>query len=172
MAAVIRIDHSASFGSAGREPMVRFCSRCGEPGRDLPRGDNPPLQGRVCAACGMGVLLRCSRDAAPGQMPFLIVKSDLRIVAISQTAEYAFGEEALILETKVTDLLSSPLGEVRFGRTVAQAATRNREPAVIPVRPVAPAAGLAGMLAARIATCGPPRAALVMVEPSEFGRRR
>ena len=28
-----------------------------------------------------------------------------------------------------------------------------------------------GTLAARIATCGPPRAALVTVEPTEFGRR-
>jgi hypothetical protein len=28
-----------------------------------------------------------------------------------------------------------------------------------------------GTMAARIATCGPPRAALVTVEPSEFGRR-
>jgi hypothetical protein len=27
-----------------------------------------------------------------------------------------------------------------------------------------------GMLAARIATCGPPRAALLTVEPSGFGR--
>ena len=28
----------------------------------------------------------------------------------------------------------------------------------------------AGMLAARISTCGPPRAALITVEPSGFGR--
>ncbi len=173
MAALIRIDHSAAFGAAGKKPMVRFCSRCGEPGEDRPRGESPPLQGRVCPACGMGMLLRCAHDAAPAsQAPFLIVKSDLKIVAISQTAEYAFGEEALILGSRLTDLLASPLGEVRFGRTVAQAATRNRDPVVMPVKAVAPATGLAGMLAASIATCGPPRAALVTVEPSGFGRRR
>jgi hypothetical protein len=28
-----------------------------------------------------------------------------------------------------------------------------------------------GMLAARVTTCGPPRAALVTVEPTGFGRR-
>jgi hypothetical protein len=38
------------------------------------------------------------------------------------------------------------------------------------VRP-GPAAGAVGTLAARVATCGPPRAALLTVEPSEFGRR-
>ena len=36
---------------------------------------------------------------------------------------------------------------------------------------MADAATQVGTMAARIATCGPPRAALVTVEPSEFGRR-
>jgi hypothetical protein len=40
----------------------------------------------------------------------------------------------------------------------------------MPVRLRSGAAGV-GTMAARIATCGPPRAALVTVEPSEFGRR-
>ena len=40
----------------------------------------------------------------------------------------------------------------------------------MPVRLRSPAAPGIGMLAARIATCGPPRAALVTVEPSGFGR--
>ena len=41
----------------------------------------------------------------------------------------------------------------------------------MPVRLVGDNAGKVGTLAARIATCEPPRAALVTVEPSEFGRR-
>jgi len=43
----------------------------------------------------------------------------------------------------------------------------------MPVRLIAPPDGAAdvGTMAARIATCGPPRAALLTVEPSEFGRR-
>ena len=42
----------------------------------------------------------------------------------------------------------------------------------MPVRLAQPTSGSqVGTLAARIATCGPPRAALLTVEPSEFGRR-
>ena len=42
---------------------------------------------------------------------------------------------------------------------------------VMPVRLRSEVARRMGTLAARIATCGPPRAALVTVEPSEFGKR-
>jgi hypothetical protein len=41
----------------------------------------------------------------------------------------------------------------------------------MPVRLVSDRARLVGTMAARIATCGPPRAALLTVEPSDFGRR-
>jgi hypothetical protein len=39
------------------------------------------------------------------------------------------------------------------------------------VRLVSDRARRVGTMAARIATCGPPRAALLTVEPSDFGRR-
>jgi hypothetical protein len=42
---------------------------------------------------------------------------------------------------------------------------------VMPLRLLEPSAESIGTMAARIATCGPPRAALLTVEPSEFGRR-
>jgi hypothetical protein len=41
---------------------------------------------------------------------------------------------------------------------------------VMPVRLHGERSGEVGTMAARIATCGPPRAALLTVEPSEFGR--
>ncbi len=117
------------------------------------------------------MLLRCARSALPATgAPFLIATANLRIVAISETAEYVFGEEAVILDRGVLDLLESPLGEAQLVRTVAQAATRQRDPVVLPVKAVDEHAGLTGMLAARISTCGPPRAALVAVEqgPSDL----
>ena len=40
----------------------------------------------------------------------------------------------------------------------------------MPVRLLGERSGEVGTMAARIATCGPPRAALLTVEPSEFGR--
>ena len=51
------------------------------------------------------------------------------------------------------------------------AAQRPCDPVVLPLRLLEPAADSVGTMAARIATCGPPRAALLTVEPSEFGRR-
>ena len=51
------------------------------------------------------------------------------------------------------------------------AALRPTEPVVLPLRLLADEHDRIGTLAARIATCGPPRAALVTVQPSGFGRR-
>jgi hypothetical protein len=51
------------------------------------------------------------------------------------------------------------------------AAQRPCDPVVIPLRLITPTTESVGTMAARIATCGPPRAALLTVEPSEFGRR-
>jgi hypothetical protein len=40
----------------------------------------------------------------------------------------------------------------------------------MPLRVLTERGGELGMLAARITTCGPPRAALVTVQPTGFGR--
>ena len=131
------------------------------------------MQGRVCGVCGMGMLLRCSADALPGSgAAFLIATVHLRVTAISQSAECIFGHESAVLGRSLLDLVASPMGETRLSRTVAQAATRPRESVDLPVRATGERARLTGMLTARISTCGPPRAALITVEPSDFGRKR
>ena len=88
---------------------------------------------------------------------------------MSQAAEGMFGPEDEVLGAPLVDLLVSPLGEARLAATVTRAALRPRDPEVMPVRGLAPQARGAGTMAARISTCGPPRAALVTVEPSDFG---
>lgn len=169
MAALIKIDHSFTSGLAERSNTIRFCSRCGEPGDAPPRTERTPA--RVCQLCGMGLLLRCLREALPGaRAAFLIVTAELSVSAVSESAEPILGEERELLGTPLTDLLESPLGEAELGRAAGRAALRSREPIVLPVRAVAPRPRGAGMLAARVSTCGPPRAALVTVEPSGFGR--
>jgi hypothetical protein len=172
MTALIRIDRSYASAGAGRQRPIRFCSRCGTPS-DAP-ADRPLRGPRVCERCGMGMLLTCSRDAMPGEAAaFLIATFDMRVSAVSQAGERIFGGEQSLVGRPVLDLIGSPLGDDQLGRYIGQAAQRACDPVVMPVRLLerAGSAAKVGTLAARIATCGPPRAALVTVEPTEFGRR-
>lgn len=121
----------------------------------------------------MGVLLSCTREALPGaRAAFLVATADLKVNAISIGAEAIFGPEQVVIGSDLLDLVASPMGDARFAKAVTGAAVRSREPVVMPVKGVGEEAGKAGMLAARVSTCGPPRAALVTVEPSGFGRAR
>jgi len=121
----------------------------------------------------MGVLLSCTREALPGaRAAFMIATVELRVNAISLGAEEIFGPEQEVIGTHLLDLVTSPLGDAHFAKQVTGAAVRSREPLVTPVKGLGAGSGQAGMLAARVSTCGPPRAALVTVEPSGFGRAR
>ncbi len=171
MAALIKIDHSFT-SVAGRASAIRFCSRCGEPAEEPPIVEPSLPPTRVCQVCGMGLVLSCAREALPGAgAAFLIATVELAVSAISEAAEAAFGPEQTVLGSQVTDLLRSPMGDGRLTQTVTQAAMRAREPVVLPVGGVSEDAAALGMLAARISTCGRPRAALITVEPSGFGLR-
>jgi hypothetical protein len=120
----------------------------------------------------MGMVLSCSRDALPGDAAaFLICTYDLTVSAVSQAGERIFGKEEQIVGTHLLDLVTSPLGDDQLAGHAGRAAQRPCDPLVMPLRLVSDGAPRVGTLAARIATCGPPRAALVTVEQSEFGRR-
>jgi PAS domain-containing protein len=120
----------------------------------------------------MGVLLSCSRDALPGDgAPFVICTYELAVTAVSQAGEAIFGREEDVVGKHLLDFVTSPLGDDQFARHASLAAQRACDPLVMPLRLTSENADAVGMLAARIATCGPPRAALITVEPSEFGRR-
>jgi hypothetical protein len=170
--ALIRIDRSWVPSGEGRPKPIRFCSRCGHPAEDPP--GHPELRKRVCARCGMGMILTCPRDAMPGEAAaFLILDYELTVSAVSEAAERYFGKEKILIGTGLLDLVTSPLGDDQLVRQATVAAQRPCDAMVMPVRLVSPTASAAsvGTMAARIATCGPPRAALLTVEPSEFGRR-
>ena len=120
------------------------------------------------------MVISCPRDALPGEAAaFLIVDYELRVSAVSQAGERYFGKEKTLIGAGLLDLLTSPLGDDQLARKASVAAQRPCDATVMPVRLLSPGdtPGFVGMMAARIATCGPPRAALVTVEPSEFGRR-
>ena len=171
MTALIRIDRSWTPVGADRPKPIRFCSRCGHPSEEPAQRPDP--RGRVCDRCGMGMLLTCSRDALPGEAAtFLIATFDLAVSAVSQAGERILGAEQALVGTPLLEVLGSPLGDDQLARYCAQAAQRACDPVVMPVRLQARAERpRVGTLAARIATCGPPRAAMITVEPSEFGRR-
>jgi hypothetical protein len=151
----------------------RFCSRCGEPAIEPPAdSERPLLEQRVCGVCGMGILLRCNPDALPGAgSAFLITNHSLEIAAVSEAAEVIFAPEEKLIGTKLMDLLTSTIGDRRLAKTVSRAALRVHDAVTVPTRLIGEKADAVGTMACRISTCGPPRAALVTVEPTHFGRR-
>jgi hypothetical protein len=120
----------------------------------------------------MGMVLTCPRDALPGEASaFLILTYELEVSAVSEAGEKIFGPEQALIGAQLLDLLMSPMGDDRLVRQTSTAAQRPTDPVVMPVRLVSERARQVGTMAARIATCGPPRAALLTVEASDFGRR-
>ena len=126
---------------------------------------------RICGACESGVLLSCRTEALPGDA-FLICTYELQISAVSEGGEDVFGPQDELIGSSLLELATCPLGDDQLGRHVALAAARPREPVVVPLRLRSQRGDELGMLAARITTCGPPRAALVTVQPTGFGRRQ
>ena len=156
MTALAHTDVPASPQSA------RFCSRCGAESADAAR--------RVCESCEAGILLSCRGDALPGEA-FLICTYDLEIAAVSEGGESIFGAQEELLGAHLLDLATCPLGDDQLARHTALAAQRAREPVELPMRLRSEKGEALGTLAARVTTCGPPRAALVTAEPTGFGRR-
>jgi hypothetical protein len=172
MAALIRIDGSWTTEMDDGPRPIRFCTRCGQPCEEPPSRPEHQLDGRVCPQCGMGLMLTCAREALPGTgAAFLIVTFELRVSAVSEAAERVLGPEQSLMGLPFLDFLTSPTGDDRLAHQVGLAAERACDPVVLPVRLRSWHADRAGTMAARISTCGPPRAALVTVEPTKFGRR-
>ena len=166
MATLLKFDHSASAAHTGTQ---RFCSRCGEAGAPPPPRGRPLRERRVCEACGMGVLLSCAREALPGMgAAFIIATADLSVSAVSSAGEMLFGLEEDLLGVPLVSLMKATGGKERLARTVATAALRNRPPTVLTMRGLTPNAEAAGLLAARISTCQPPRGALITVGPANL----
>ena len=96
-----------------------------------------------------------------GSTALLIVTREGRISAVSEGAESLVGEEAGLLGMPVTTAVTSVQNETQFLRSIARAAGGGRE---IVEGPVVHAGRRSGRMNARIASCGPPRAALLVLE--------
>jgi PAS domain-containing protein len=120
---------------------------------------------RVCDRCGMGVMLSVATKALPGPgAAFVVVTREGRISAVSEAAEPLVGEEAGVLGMPITTVVTSPDGDAQLARTLARASGGGREVTKATVTPAGQPGGRAARLAARIANCGPPRAALLVLE--------
>ena len=120
---------------------------------------------RVCTHCGMGVMLTAPRKALPGAgAAFVVVTREGRISAVSEAAEALVGEEPGLLGMPIASALASVESEELLARQVARAAGAGREVAQATVTPVLQAGENPTRLSARIAGCGPPRAALLVLE--------
>ena len=120
----------------------------------------------------MGLLLTCAREVLPGDAgAFLICTHELTVSAVSESGERIFGQEATLVGADLLALVTSPVGDDQLTRHARMAAQSSCAPVVMPLRLRSGTSRGVGTLAARIAACGPPRAALIAVEPTEFGRR-
>jgi hypothetical protein len=147
-------------------PLVAFCSHCGiRPTR--PPDGTAAAHSRVCASCGLGLILECPADAAPSAGDaFLVLDHSLAVCAMSEAAERLLAaSEPDVVNRHVSDLLMPAGAEEKNGAglsaVVAWAARGDVGTRTTVVRP----ANTFGIrLTARIASCGPPRAALLVLE--------
>jgi hypothetical protein len=128
---------AAVAGSHDQE--VEFCSYCGR------LGDGG---GRVCSSCGLGVRLRTDASVlrSPGAL-FLVVRADGVVSAASASAER-------LLEAPVGRPVSSLLSAPELPSAVALAAAGHPNPVTL----------YSDGMMIRVASCGPPPAALVVLE--------
>lgn len=142
----------------GRE--VSFCSHCGSP---------PPagIQSRVCTTCEMGLLLSAADRVAPGPgSPFIVIDGSMSVCAVSAAAEELLAiSETDAVNRHVTQLIVPADAEASAPENLAVAVTwavRGEDGAQkVTIRPV----NTFGVrIGARIASCGPRPAALIVFD--------
>jgi hypothetical protein len=156
--AALRLVHGAS------EEWSWFCGHCAAPS---PGGQAPAPGARVCRSCGFGLLLEARRDAIPtADDPFLIVDRALLIQGVSRKAELLFAiDEGFAVNRAITEVLvpaeAQAGARMEFAAALTEAVAGDGDPVYRFVRPW----NTYGVrLRVRIAACGPPRAALLVIE--------
>jgi hypothetical protein len=147
-------------------PSVPFCSHCGT--RPFGWGNPLPSPGsRVCGSCGLGLILEATEGIAPkAGDAFLVLDRALSVCAVSAGAERLLAtSEPDAVNRHVTQLLMPADAEEDGGESLSVAvAWAARGDGPIRTTVVRPANTFGIRLTARIAGCGPPRAALLVLE--------
>jgi hypothetical protein len=138
-----------THGREQRQDATRFCTHCGVVTDDAPQ--------RVCEHCGLGVVLHCARDAAPGPgAAFLIVTTDLRVTGASAAAGDLFPDMFELIGTPLLEVLR---GDGALPRQVTRAAMGSGKAVTAWVR----TDEHGRPFRARIVACGDPAAALIVL---------
>ena len=174
--APVRVDTEAAVISQRQRPRLHlvqgtldpkltwswFCSRCAA----VPEHPSASPLARACSACGTGVLRETRSDAVPSSGDaFLVVDSELQVQTLSRAAQMLLGARAQeVIGRPLAGLLSGADAEARDPAALLDAVhavtTESDDLHCLFVRP----AGAFGVrMAAQIAACGPPRAALVVL---------
>ncbi len=160
-------------GAAGQAiEWTWFCGHCAAP---APSGEAPAPTARVCRSCGLGLLLETRQDIVPTDRDaFLVIDTSLLIQAMSRRAQtlLAVSEEEAV-NRPVAELLvpadAESQAQAGFAAAIAEAARGAYDPANVFVRPW----NTFGVrMRARIAACGPPRAALIVLQAPASRRLR
>jgi hypothetical protein len=144
-------------------PSTWFCGHCGA------RTDvTPAPSARVCRECDLGLLLEARDDVAPAPgEPFVVVDAGLAVQALSAEAERLLAVlERDVVGRPVAELLvpadAEAAGSAGFADAIHLAAARGDD---VPHRATVRPANVFGVrMKARVGLCGPPRAALVVLE--------
>lgn len=144
----------------GRGEEVSFCSYCGRLGAGARR---------VCASCGLGVLLH----TAPGVLDtpgaaFLIVDVEGSVSAVSAAAERLLGRLEDVIGRPLPAVLTAEDGSAELEVAVTRAATGVGSPQTVAVVQVESDQRVPG-LQATVATCAEPRAALLVLRAAHLG---
>jgi PAS domain-containing protein len=142
-------------------PHVQFCGHCGQA---------PPTpmaaRSRVCALCGLGVVITAPEDLAPAPgEPFLIVDRGLKLCGVSRAAERLLGiVEPTAVHRHISEFLEPADAEAGPGdelvRSIMAGAAGDAPTISLVLRP----AGEYGVrYAARVGSCGPPAGALIVL---------
>ena len=149
-------------GHGDRRPNVQFCGHCGRPPVEA---DIQPVS-RVCTRCGLGLMVSAPPEAAPSPRdPFLLVDGQLSICAVSRLAEeLLLVDETEAVNSHIGDLLVAADAEIAGPESLVNLIVHAARGAGATHHVVLrPAKEFGIRFWARIAPCGPPRAALVVL---------
>jgi hypothetical protein len=149
-----------------------FCGHCAAPSP----GNTPPAPtSRVCRSCGLGLLLETRQDVLPSDRDaFLFVDTALLVQGMSRRAQVLLGTcEEDAVNRQVIDFLVPADAEAQGGSAFAAAIADATAGAETPVSAfVRPWNTFGIRMRARVAPCGPPRAALVVLQSGRERRLR
>lgn len=140
-----------------------FCGHCAA---RYPEDQAPAPIARVCRTCGLGLLLEAPADAIPRNGDaFLVIDSALLVQAMSRRAESLLAvTEELAVHRPLSELLVPADAEANSRGGLAGAVAEAIAGAEAVRTFVRPWNTFGVRMRARIAPCGPPRAALLVLD--------